>query len=92
VSSGGEPAQRSEEHTVHTSGSLPPSTLEGPRVAPMKRVRSRCDHAAMHADLSMSCVECDIPAGLTMVEWRRARHATERPRRRGLRRFRRRGA
>jgi hypothetical protein len=46
----------------------------------------------MHADLSMSYVECDIPAGLTMVEWRRARHAAERPRRRGLLRFWRRGA
>jgi hypothetical protein len=46
----------------------------------------------MHADLSMSYVECDIPAGLTMAEWRRARHAAERPRRRGLLRFWRRGA
>jgi hypothetical protein len=52
---------------------------------------SRCDGGAMQRDLSMSYVECDIPAGVTLVEWRRARHAAE-PRRRGLRRFWRRGA
>jgi hypothetical protein len=62
------------------------------RAAPLERVRSCCDRAAMHADLSMSYVECDIPAGLTMAEWRRARQAAERPRRRGLLRFWRRGA
>jgi hypothetical protein len=41
----------------------------------------------MHSDLSMGYVECDVPAGLTLAEWRRARHATERPRRRRPWRF-----
>ncbi len=43
--------------------------------------------SVLSSDLAFAYVDCDIPAGMTVVEWRRARRAEQTParRRRGLR-------
>jgi hypothetical protein len=43
--------------------------------------------SVLAGDLAFSYVDCDIPPGMTVVEWRRVRRAAEAPsrRRRGLR-------
>jgi hypothetical protein len=33
--------------------------------------------SVLASDLSFAYVDCDIPEGLTVVEWRRARHAAQ---------------
>ena len=46
-----------------------------------------CTPSILSSDLAFCYVDCDIPAGMTVAEWRRIRRAVEAPgrRRRGLR-------